>query len=117
MPVTIQTIISDETVAHVVQNIMENMPECSSSYDCTKWKYTELRFEFIDYDTGKKHTLDKEKLLATFPLLFTDKWPKGLLKPPHSNDIDEWGDWLCQSDATSFDAFVQLAIEGEVIYG
>ena len=117
MPLTLHVVISDETIENVVHDIMENMPECSSSYDCVKWKYKELHFEFIDYDSKQKHTLNKEKLLAAFPLLFTDKWPKGLLKPPHSNDMDKWDDWFSQSDATSFDAFVQLAIEGEVIYG
>lgn len=117
MPVTLHTIISDETVEHVVRSIMDNMPEAAQSYDCVNWKYKELDFRFVDYDTGKKHIVTKKMLLAAFPLLFTDKWPKGLLKPPHSNDADQWDDWLCQSDATSFDAFVQLAIEGEVIYG
>lgn len=101
----------------VVKGIMENMPECSQSMDCLSWKYEEWCYKFRDHEDGKVYVLDKEKLLATFPLLFSDKFPKGLIPPPQSADEQEWDDWLCQSDVVTFDAFVQLAIFGEVIYG
>ena len=117
MPFTVQVTIPDQLIENVVRSMMDNMPEASQSYDCVNWKYKELDFRFVDYDTKKKHIVTKKMLLGAFPLLFTDKWPKGLLKPPYSEDEELWDEWLSQSDATSFDAFVQLAIEGEVIYG
>jgi hypothetical protein len=33
------------------------------------------------------------------------------------NDTEVLEDWLCEADAWDFDAFIQLAIFGEVIYG
>lgn len=109
--------IPDEVILNVVKGIMDNMPECSLSMDCTVWKYDSMLFKFRDYEDGQLFTLNKDKLLATFPLLFTDKWPKGLIPPPTSPSWEVWEQWLCNSDASSFDAFVQLACFGEVIYG
>lgn len=109
--------IPDQVVADVVKSIMENMPEASQSMNCVRWKYEEMRFSFVDYEDGQRYDLDREKLLATFPLMFTDKWPPGLESPPMTADWKEWDSWLCRSDADSFDAFVQLACFGSVIYG
>lgn len=109
--------IPDTIVEDIVKSIMENMPEASLSMDCVGWKYEEWRYKFRDQEDGTLFTLDKEKLLATFPLLFSDKFPKGLTPPPCSTDSKTWDEWLCQSDASTFDAFVQLACFGEVIYG
>lgn len=104
-------------VRDVVADIMANMPDCSLSMDCVRWKYELMEFSFIDHEDGERFNLDEAKLVAAFPLMFTDKWPKGLQKPPVSTEWDDWETWLCQSDADSFDAFVQLACFGEVIYG
>jgi hypothetical protein len=101
----------------VVRGIMDNFPEASESMDCTSWKYEPLEFTFVDYEEGKKYKLNKEKLLATFPLIRSDKWPRGCTQPPAGNSPEARDDWLCQADAIDFDAFVQLAIFGEVIYG
>ena len=115
----ITTEIPDNVVETVVQSIMENFPEASqgSVLHCLGWKYKEMNFMFFDEETEKDYILDKTKLLATFPLLFTDKWPNGCTPAPLTADMDKWNDWLCQCDATDFDAFVQLACLGEVIYG
>ena len=92
------------------------MSSYGCSLRCIGWDYKKLKFIFEDTD-GKVYEIDEQKLLATFPLLFTDKWPKGCTQPPISNGIGEWEDWLGQSDATDFGAFVQLVCFGEVIYG
>ena len=52
--------------------------------------------------------------------MFTDKWLGGLTQVPANllgGDIEAIDDWICQADAFDFDAFVQLAIFGEVLYG
>lgn len=110
--------IPDELVEKIVRGIMDNFPEASVGCElrCVGWKYDTMEFEFIDGD-GKSFELYKARLLAAFPLMFTDKWPKGCINPPMSADWEAWGDWLGNSDATSFDAFAQLACLGEVIYG
>jgi hypothetical protein len=121
MEVTLK--LPDELVLKIVTGIMENFPEASAgnSLRCVGWRYKDLRFVFndIDADDAAKgnHTLTKDTLLAAFPLVFTDKWPKGCTQPPNKSDWESWEEWLCQSDATDFDAFVQLAIFKEVIYG
>lgn len=117
MKITLE--IKDSLVETVVQNLMENFPEASqgSVLSCIGWNYKDWLFGFVDDD--KHYSLDKAKLIATFPRIFTDKWPKGCTPAPSSNlnDPDTWNDWLCQCDATDFDAFIQLAIFNEVIYG
>jgi hypothetical protein len=111
--------VAPDVVEKIVAGIMENFPEadCGSSLRCILWGYKDWNFEFWDDETGKRYQLSKEKLIAAFPLLFTDKWDKHLTRPPSNGDWDTWEEWLCQSDATDFDAYVQLAIFGEVIYG
>jgi hypothetical protein len=98
---------------------MENFPEASHgcALVCTRWKYDAWEFRFEDVETGIEYNLDKAKLLAVFPLMLFDKWPKGCTPPPASIDTEVWDDWLCNADAISFDAFAQLACLGEVIYG
>jgi len=102
----------------LVKNIMENFPEASSSLQCVKWRYDDWKYVFVDEDETV-YKLDKEKLLSAVPLIFTDKWGKGLTKVPSNllENEEVLEDWLCQADAWDFDAFVQLAIFGEVIYG
>jgi hypothetical protein len=111
--------IPNEIVEYVVRGIMDNFPEAGMTLRCTDWKYKPMEFTFVDCEEDKNYKLDKAKLLATFPLIFTDKWPKGCTKPPTANlDNEEtWNDWLGQADAFDFDAFAQLAVLGEVIYG
>ena len=111
--------LPDTLIETVIQGIMANFPEasrCSALY-CGSYCYDPMLFNFIDTETNKEYNLDKATLLKAFPLLFTDKWPKGLTQPPVSNDPEVWDNWLCQADANDFDAFVQLACLGEVIYG
>lgn len=116
---TIQFTIPDELVEKIILGIMENYPEAGhgNALQCIAWQYRTLNFKIEDEEMGARYDLDKTKLVATFPMMFTDKWPKGCTKPPLSDKWDEWENWLGQSDATDFDAFVQLACLGEVIYG
>ena len=104
-------------IEQVVEGITDNFPECAICLRCTGWHYNERQFEFFDDETGKTHQLDKAKLLATFPLILSDKWPRGCTPPPTTTDWEAWENWLCQSDANDFDCFAQLACFGEVIYG
>lgn len=115
----IVTKIPDSLVESTVKSIMENYPEASggSCMKCISWKYDAWWFTFIDDETELEYKLDKAKLLAAFPLIFTDKWPKGCTQPPPVWTEESADDWLCQCDAIDFDAFVQLACLGEVIYG
>lgn len=111
--------IPDAVIEQVVKGIMENFPEASRgcALVCVHWRYNDWRFRFYDNESGKEYLLTKPKLIAAFPLIFTDKWPKGCTQPPASSDPEVWDNWLCQSDAQDFDAFAQLACLGEVIYG
>lgn len=119
MTTEMKILIPDSVVESVVKGIMENFPEASygCALTCMGWRYEAWNFTFQDAETGNKYLLDKPKLLAAFPLMFSDKWPKGCTKPLASADPEAWNDWLCQADATDFDAFAQLACLGEVIYG
>lgn len=111
--------IPAELVERIARAIMDNFPEASrgSALRCHGWLHQPMEFSFTDDEAGKDYELGKVKLLAAFPLMFTEKWPKGCIPPPLSADWEKWNDWLCKSDATSFDAFAQLACLGEVIYG
>ena len=118
LSVKIELRIPSVLVEKIVRGIMDNFPEAAQGNElrCFSWKYDDMLFWFEDSE-NKRFDLDKAKLLAAFPLLYTDKWPKGCTAPPFSDQWAAWDDWLCQADATDFDAFVQLACLGEVMYG
>ena len=111
--------MSEANKEQFIQSVMENFPESAECLRCTKWNYKKLEFNFFDEEEEKKYSVNKEKLLAAIPLIFTDKWGKGLTKVPANllQDTEVLEDWLCEADAWDFDAFIQLAIFGEVIYG
>jgi hypothetical protein len=111
--------IPDSLIESTVKSIMANFPEASqgNALVCDGWNYDAWLFGFQDMEEDRHYTLDKAQLIAAFPLLFSPEWPKGCTPPPLSADPEKWNDWLCQADATDFDAFVQLAIFDEVIYG
>lgn len=109
--------LPDELVRKVITGIMENFPEASMTLVCRKWKYAALNFEFLDTEEGREYIVTEAELTKAFGLMFTDKWPKGCTPVPVNNDPEVWEEWLCQCDAIDFDAFVQLAIFNEVIYG
>ncbi len=116
MKITIE--IPDEMVEQIVRGIMDNFPEASSGCGlvCMNFKYDSLQFIFEDED-GKTYKINKGTLMDTFPLIFTEKWPKGCIKPPTSANWEDWDNWFGHADAINFDAFAQLACLGEVIYG
>jgi hypothetical protein len=107
----------------LVRGIMDNFPEAGrcNVLQCIRANYSKLDFTFVDDEQDTHHPLDKAKLLAAVPLIFTNKWPKGCTKTASINTPsvtqDDVDDWLCTADAQDFDAFIQLAILGEVIYG
>lgn len=112
--------IDDEFVDSVIGDITDNLPEACQSFDCSGWDYKTKTFRFYDYEEDEAFTLGIDDFRSAFRLMFTDKWPRGLTKPPLAADDSkgEWDNWLCQHcDGDSIDAFVQLARFGEVIYG
>lgn len=119
MKLTITIELGGELIDKIVRGIMDNYPEAGAgcALQCTAYNYKDLQFNFRDVETGKFYMLGQESLYKAFPLLFSDKWPKGCTQPPRSCHWEHWDEWLCQADATDFDAFVQLACLGEVIYG
>lgn len=115
MKITIE--LPTELVNKIVDGIMANYPECSATLECLGWKYASRQFKFVDTETEEIYNIDEARLHRGFALLFTDKWPKGCVPVPLSTEWDTWDNWLCNCDATDFDAFVQLVCLGEVIYG
>ena len=104
-----------------IKGVMENFPEASGFLICIKWKYDEMNFKFKEYlgdGTSTIHELNMEKLLAAIPVA-KERWPIGctLFNQEMWEDEGTMDHWLCQADATDFDAFVQLAIFGDVVYG
>lgn len=117
MKITID--IPDALVKSIVTRIMENFPEASfgCSLRCTSWKYDKMIFDFQDADDRLAYTLEMDDFMRAFGLMFSSEWPKGLTQPILSKSMEDWDEWLCNADATDFDAFAQLACFGEVIYG
>lgn len=107
--------MNPEQIEIVVRSIMYNFPEASICMGCVGWKYEPLEFSFMD--AGRRIEVTKDQLLAAFPLIRSEKWPKGCTPAPALDTPEAWNEWLCNSDATDYDAFLQLAIFKEVIYG
>ncbi len=130
--VTIQ--ISRETALKIIDDIMANFPEASMTLRVVKWNYEERKFtvedteeNFPDPELGdcpKTYMITETDLLKGFKLMFEPgMWPAGLDYPPACAYYDKkdpknpWDRWLCNADAIYHDAFLQLAVLGEVIYG
>lgn len=111
--------LKDTTILSVISGITSNFPECAQSYCCDLWRYKDLIFRFIDIEEGVSHLVKETELRKAFELMFTKMDGKMPCAPPCPtvDSEDEWDDWLCAADANTFDAFIQLAIEGDVIYG
>ena len=71
-----------------------------------------------DEEEDKTLVTTKEQLLRGIDLMAT-KWPKGCtpLKAGMFSNENILDDWLCSADSIDYDAFIQLAIFGEVVYG
>ena len=117
MKITIE--IPEDRQNQIIDGIMQNYPEAGAGMglQCTNWKYKLCQFEFEDDEEGKTYKLTRVDFKRALALMFTGKWLKGCTPPPIGLDHDGVEDWLCQSDANDADAFVQLAVFGEVIYG
>lgn len=120
--VTIQ--INRETALKIIDDIMANFPEASQSLRVVGWKYTERKFNVEDPENGIRYEITEADLLKGFKLMFEPgMWPAGLDAPPACASYDKddprcpWDRWLCNADAVYHDAFLQLAVLGEVIYG
>lgn len=116
-PVTITQTFTPEFVRSVINGFMENYPEASMSIRCTGWDYDKLKFTFEDTEDGKRYKIAEKHLVKAFKLMFTGKWPNGLRRPPVCTDEKAWDSFWNHVDAEYTDAFGQLAIFGEVIYG
>lgn len=127
MDVTIS--IPESTALKVIDDIMANFPEASQSLRVCNWNYKERKFSIRDVEEAddstesgcKEYMITEADLLKGFKLMFDPgKWPAGLAFPPACGEYSEngpWDRWLGNADATDHDAFLQLAVLGEVIYG
>lgn len=116
MKITATIFIPDALIEKVCRGIMANFPESNVGciIKCQSWKYDDMKFEFLDEEENTTHIITLDKCMKAFPLLFTDKWGKGRTQPPLSDKDEDWDNWLCQSDAGDFGAFVELIVFGEV---
>ena len=96
--------------------MMENYPEASSgnSLRCLSWKYKEMEFEFLDEEEDKTYTVNLVLLKKGFnkflKIIEDGKYFNNGVVP---NLLSEGYD----SDSQDYDALVQCAIFGEIIYG
>ncbi len=104
----------------MVREAYENFPEASISLACNKWRYgtkpgETFEFWFTDVEGGGQHYVvklpDAVRGFHRFVDLVTDgKLPGLSLGPGWLTDTGEW-------DGECFDALLQCAIFGDVIYG
>ncbi len=100
----------------LIKSAMENYPEAGrgNSLICVGWNYNKIEFDFVDEETEKKYSVDLEKLKKGFTILLKvvedGKYFNNGIAP---NFLSKGYDW----DAQDYDALVQCAILGEVIYG
>jgi len=104
--------MSDE----LIKSVMENYPEASfgSPLKCKEYNYVEVRFKFVDEETGENYNIDINMLRKGLKILlkivkeggyFNCGYPPALLSKEY--------DW----DGQDVDALVQCAIFGEIMYG
>ena len=100
----------------LIKSAMENYPEAGrgNSLICVGWNYEKMSFYFVDEETDKRHKVDMASLKKGFKIFLKiieegEYFNNGVAP----NLLSEGYDW----DAQDYDALVQCAIFGEVIYG
>ena len=101
-----------------IRDCYDNFPEASQSLVCTGWKYKKFLFVFLDpEEEGKEHVIRLADAIRGFRLFVqavdSGKLP-GLGLPADYLNLEDGPGIM---DASCFDAMVQMAIFGEVIYG
>jgi hypothetical protein len=102
--------------ADIIKSIFENFPECSMSFQFLSSPYA-FPVSVQDVEEGITYSVTFTDCLRAFEYLNSEKWPKGLTQTPKFHSVENWNDWMCQADAMDFDAFLQVATIGEVVYG
>ena len=108
---------------------MNNLKQKFFNYVFEGWIYSPMggisfvaegrtKVKIYDEEQDKNLVVTKEQLLRGIDIMAT-KWPKGCtpLKAGMFSNEKVLNDWLCASDSVDYDAFIQLAIFGEVVYG
>ena len=108
--------LSAATVQQVLDGILENFPTCNGSMDCIRWKY-KVGFYYFETTEGVHLFCRHIEGVKAFGLMYTLMNGKMPEAPPcpTTDDQDAWDDWLCNSDAITFGAFVQLGLYGEIL--
>jgi hypothetical protein len=108
-----RSVAEDEADERLAREAFENFPEAAIAFDCRRWDYEAFDFEFVD-DAGKSHRVrltDALRGLRVFcGLVDAGKLPGLELRAGYREDTGLW-------DAAAFDALLQCAIFGRVIYG
>jgi len=119
--ITTRYVMPDGLVRDVIDGLVGNLPEASTSLVCPQWKYSELSFTFYEEDSPQRHVVTGIDAWAKGFALLTDAVANGKLSCapalPSSADKDVWEQWLCDCDADTVDALVQYAVFGELVYG
>jgi hypothetical protein len=99
---------------NLASEIWQNFPEASqgSALQCTRWKYNEWKFRFVDEETGTVYTTTQNTCVRAVAAFIALKM-RGHLKGIPIADFKD----PCDYDATAADAIAQLACLREVIYG
>ena len=98
----------------LLNDLLQNLPECSESFYCRSYNYKEHVYILVDREDGKEYilTMDKAKIgLEKFLNQVADgKFPGFRCSV---DDLLDAGNW----DASIIDALLQMSVLGEVIYG
>jgi len=102
------------TKNELVKEVMMNMPEYAMVLECTKWKYDDCIYEFYDSEEDEQFSLNEDKLVKGFDLMFKDFNDKKLegIRQSMGDDIFDPGNW----DATCVMALVEYAIYGKLMF-
>jgi hypothetical protein len=126
----IEMVIPQERIDAWLKGAMENFPECAMCLSCTSWKYDKMIFKFEDAEDEDEEGNPKEYVVdlpalrrgIVAMLKYAEKCDKGsdigrAVDSVLRDQFDPEGDSLGEWDAIGFDALVQCAIFGEVLYG
>lgn len=112
MPINITLKIADS----FIDDLLSNLPEyAKDSFRCTRYDYKECMFCLVDIETNKPYILTREKAIEGLQLFATmvivDNSLPGLeLNDSNMFDVSNWGSY-------DMDAYLQVCLLGEVIYG
>lgn len=113
MQLTIELNIPDTQIDHILADLMDRIGDYSHRFMLENENQAAMEYVLADTDDGnRQYTITKARMLAMFPLLFTDTWPADCQRPPATSVGEFWDKWLERLEPDDVDVWGEILCFG-----